>query len=1350
MACNIIYNSSITGDCTNTNLGAFNIDIENQSPGYSIQWISPRTDTVVLPDVPGDIVTYSVTSLSAGTYTFNIVDSCVPNTEMLVNVNISSGTCISIINHTDTLCGNNNGSLTASTSYIYGTPSFYLYENTAGYIISGQSYGNTFEFTNLSGGTYYVIGDDGGGCTGKSESCIVKSSTTIDYSFYVVNDAGCNVESGKVFITELTGNPPYTYLWSNGVTKNSISGLTSGTYNVTVTDSTGCGVNKSCFVGNVEPVGFGVAYITSPSCFSNNGEVSITITGGTAPFYYLGNGVSNITFDRTVIFDNLSSGVFTIQVTDAGLCTFTSSVTLLVPNGLSLLSVSTTNSTCNDSSGVLGPITVFGGSPPYTYTLTNNGSSVSQVTPNTTWKFDNLQSGTYTLKIEDLGNCVYESDYTISNIVKYGLTTYTTGTTCNGSDGSIRLEITTGGVPPYVYSINGESINTSLTSYTFNNLTSGNYTASVVDNLLCYQSKIVTIDSSDTVDFQITGTDSTNGSDGSLNIYITNGQPPFVVYLDNVVVGSASMTINNLPAATYAIRVDNNLCSKTKTFKLNGVNNFQSYEIFTICDGTLSSEGTNIRTGLKEMLNEGYNDLIFGETNCVLNTAIFVAYVTIGDYTGSTQFYTGTTLNEYPTDTLWEETITDLIYGSPQIGEVIIDGNTITINTNCDETSLYSSNVLISLKIIYEIGKPCPPPTPTPTPTNTPTPTITPTYTPTPTPTSTSIPQTLACSSASSYGGSVITDTTIDLDPLGGVITMLFRTGNLPDKLEIYHGVPENLGINKKATSSIIASENYGPFDNVYGTKPDDVLPNSIQADGVNQFLGTLKGIPERRFEYSVDTGYYIPTMVYNPPTSFAYEQVIWWKYTSSDYLSGSTATVRVTGLDDETTGWFFYRLCTTIPIPYLPLSVSGNTFISFRMSASTSSSFLVNWGDGDVESYDGSGVTVSHTYLTPYIGNIGVLNYGGNGLITHIDAFSSTTTTDSVQFTTSQLSGFTGLLRFDCQISNRISGDIDLLPNTLTFFRCYGSNTISGNIANMPPLLITFDLQGQNTTTGDITNLPSSLTTYGNHGNNTTFGDMSSLKPNLKIHDNRGLNYTSGDIGDISSGMTYYLNWGSGSKDSGNVSPFQEITGDIADLPSSLTYFNIKGYNTTFGDIATLPSGMTLYSNWGYNTTSGDVTNLKVKMNSYSNRGNNTVSGTLQSITTATGLTIFESIGLNTISGELHNAPAELRFFSLQGESNNITYFSGRTWPSASVGVTGVQFVFINPNDGSMTATKASALVMDLANSTWSTFPTGQPRQISTPVSFSGLTSDAQFELTGSTGNLKIQDVYYVKAGLL
>ena len=708
MACNITYNISVTGDCTNTSLGAFSIDISNQSPSYTIQWVSPRTDTIVLPNVTGDTLTYSEIFLSAGTYTFNIIDSCLPtNTIVPVNVYVSSGTCISITDHIDTLCGDNNGSLTASTSNLYGTPSFYLYENTDGYITSGSSYGNTFEFTSLSAGTYYVVGDDGGGCTGKSETCIIKTSTTIDYGLYVVNDAGCAVNSGKVFVTGLTGNSPYTYLWSNGGIMSSITGLSEGTYSVTVTDSTGCGISKSCFVDTVDIVGFGVAYLTQPSCFSNDGAVSITITGGTAPFYYLGsNGVTNITFDRTVVFDNLSSGVFTIQVTDAGLCTFTSSVTLQVPLGLSVVSVSQTNSTCNDLTGILGPINVFGGSPPYTYTLTKpDSSTVSQTTSSTTWKFEYLPSGTYTLNISDLGSCVYENTYTINNVNKFELTTYTTGTTCNSGDGSVKLEITTGGTPPYIYAINGQSITTSLTSYTFNNLSSGNYTASVTDNLLCYQSVPFTINSSVTVGFFLTGSDSTTGNDGSINVYITDGEPPFTVYLDGNVVGDTTMTIENLSAATYSIRVvDNNGCSKLLPFTVKGGNEFESYEIFTICDGDLTNQPQNIRTGPKEMLNEGFHNLTVNDTDCVLNTAVFVAHVVIGDYTGSTQFYTGTTLNEYPTDILWEETITELITTSSQIGEVIITGNKITINTNCEETSLHNSNVLISLKIIYDIS----------------------------------------------------------------------------------------------------------------------------------------------------------------------------------------------------------------------------------------------------------------------------------------------------------------------------------------------------------------------------------------------------------------------------------------------------------------------------------------------------------------------------------------------------------------------------------------------------------------------------------------------------------------------
>jgi hypothetical protein len=201
---------------------------------------------------------------------------------------------------------------------------------------------------------------------------------------------------------------------------------------------------------------------------------------------------------------------------------------------------------------------------------------------------------------------------------------------------------------------------------------------------------------------------------------------------------------------------------------------------------------------------------------------------------------------------------------------------------------------------------PTPTETPTPTPTNTVIPTPTPTITPTPTPTNIPV---IPCSGVTSFGGSEVSDTRIDLSPLGGIITILFRAAALPDKLEIYHGDPLSSGI-KKATSSMIASENYGPFDNVYGTEPSNLLPTAIQASGITQFIGTDKGvIPERRLEYSADTGIYIPTMTYPTPNPETYEQVVWWKYESTDYNINPIVTIRVTGLDVGT-GWKFYRLC--------------------------------------------------------------------------------------------------------------------------------------------------------------------------------------------------------------------------------------------------------------------------------------------------------------------------------------------------------------------------------------------------------------------------------------------------------
>jgi phosphatidylethanolamine-binding protein (PEBP) family uncharacterized protein len=505
-------------------------------------------------------------------------------------------------------------------------------------------------------------------------------------------------------------------------------------------------MSNTAVINKIPPVGLGAIYLTQPTCFTADGAIEIIITGGTAPFYYLGsNGVTNVTFDRTVSFTGLGPGGFTIQVVDAGLCTFTARAKLLTPRGMSVVSVNVTNSTCNDLSGVIGPIVVFGGTSPYTFTLTDSlGNQTSNTVYQPNYIFNNLSSGEYVLDITDNGGCTFTSAYTINNVVTFELITSTTGTTCDGSNGSVNLQITSGGTPPYRYEINGQSINNvSLTSYTFNNLVSGNYVASVIDSLLCKQSQTFTINESNTIDFHLLGENAVN-NDGIIRAYITNGTPPFTLYFNGDTVGTTVLTIPDLPAGDYSVRiVDSAGCSKTKKMPIKGETQFNSIGYYSICKGSFD-ESIQVLSNIKQFFYEGYNELITGYDNCILTGATFSATTTVGNCVRTSLFYTSSTITDYPTDELWFSAITSLIESCPQIGpgNVMIDSlsNTITVTTNCNPESLHNSDVLVELGINYDIACVCPPASPSPTPTHTPTPTPTMTHTPTPTPTMTQTP----------------------------------------------------------------------------------------------------------------------------------------------------------------------------------------------------------------------------------------------------------------------------------------------------------------------------------------------------------------------------------------------------------------------------------------------------------------------------------------------------------------------------------------------------------------------------------------------------------------------------------
>jgi surface protein len=749
MGCGLIrYELFITGDCTSSGVGEIYIELTGGTAPYTVT----ETSSSGLLPTSAATTTYYFSGLTAGTYVLEVTDNCLspgPTTEY-INIPISSGSTINIISVTETTCGENNGSVEFEFDPFYGSGYYELYETILGYVTSGETTQALNNVGPLSAGTYYILGDDGGGCTGTSATFVVLSSNTLDYGFYVVNDASCVVGTGagKIFVTGTTGTPPYTYLWSNSATTSSITGLTAGSYGVTVTDSDGCSLSKTVDVDYVLPIGVVSINTVPPSCFLSDGQLTLIVTGGTAPFYYSGsNGTVEISFSDTYTFSGLASGYFEYLVTDAGLCTTTDSVLLVTPNSFSFGSVTTTNSTCNGSNGTI-EITVNGGSPVGTYTyklIDSSGNTIQNIVTATNTTFNNVPSGNYTFTIGN-GGCEYTGTTSISNTDKFTISSITTtGTTCGFCNGSVQIVATSGGTLPYTYQIDG--FPTSPVT-TYNNLCAGYYTAIVTDADGCSQSQNFVITQSSKVTFLPYTQEPIIGNDGLIKIFVTNGTPPFTYNWSSNVNGQVGPQVTGLTAGTYVIEViDSTFCSSKKTIKLTGTKQVASYEIYNVCQGSFQNDGTISVRSFGQMYSEGYFSLTEDDLNCILNNATFIAEVVVDGEVHQQTFYTSTNIGDYPTIETWIETLQDLFGLYPNIGEVTFDieNNTMKVYNFCEETDgcqpktyneLTNSLVIVNLIINYDIScVECDiPPTPTPTLTPTLTPTPTPTLTPTPSP----------------------------------------------------------------------------------------------------------------------------------------------------------------------------------------------------------------------------------------------------------------------------------------------------------------------------------------------------------------------------------------------------------------------------------------------------------------------------------------------------------------------------------------------------------------------------------------------------------------------------------------
>ena len=742
------YIISLTGDCQNTNSGAIHLSLTGGTEPYTVQWVDPNLGADVVTTNPS-----IRTSLSADTYGVRVNDSTVPtNQEFYINIPVSSGVCATIVGVEGTTCSLNNGFVTGSSSSDYSSTSYYLYDTNDTYLMSAITDTDYAIFGSLTAGTYYMAVVDLGGCTGYSPNFIVEVSDTLDFGLYAVPNSGCGgVPVGKITITGVTGTPPYTYNWSTSATGTTVTGLTSGTYSVSVTDSYGCVTTKSATIVDVAQVGLGSFTAIQPSCFAADGSFTIQITGGTAPYYYSAStGNVQIQYGTSWTVSGLSPGDYSVQVTDAALCSFVAGTVLTPPQGITSVNINSVGSTCSSDGGSI-QISVFGGTTPYIYTLIYpNGNTTNVTNTLTTQIFSNLASGTYSVAVQDAAGCSYMDEITLFATNTYTISTEVTSTTCNQDNGSILVTRTEGGAAPYDYSLDGiqNVIDTTLSAVTFTNVASGQHTITVTDATGCTQTTQVYVNESEPLDFTLYSTSCGEGSDGTLTALISTGTPPFTFdWSSNVQTNPQQIQVTGLTAGTYSLTVVDSIgCSLSRTALIDCQGLYVSYQTY-VMGGEQFNIQSQTKYGLLQMLNEGFDDLTNDKVSCDLLSAVFGVKVSVNPMglTTSQNFFTGTTLVTAPSDNLYYDTVKDLLLTIPGIGGVTIDAlnNQITVNTEPGNNTLNGQEIVVELTIVYDImclSCDLPTQTPTITPTSTTTPTVTPTITITSTPTNTVTP----------------------------------------------------------------------------------------------------------------------------------------------------------------------------------------------------------------------------------------------------------------------------------------------------------------------------------------------------------------------------------------------------------------------------------------------------------------------------------------------------------------------------------------------------------------------------------------------------------------------------------
>jgi PKD repeat protein len=492
--------------------------------------------------------------------------------------------------------------------------------------------------------------------------------------------------------TSTMANPTVTY-------------STAGTYDVTLIVTNGCMSDTLTRANAIEIVNYcpptcdlSTTISTSrPSCFGGNDGFAMTQTsGGVAPYTFAWS--SGATTDTAF---TLTTGSYTVTITDANGCFVIASFSVGNPTQLAATGATTNPTTCNGTNGTATAVAT-GGNGNYTY-LWNTMPAQTMATAT------GLSQGNYACTVTDGNGCTTVIGVSVSDGCAgctLALNPILTNASCALQNGSINPNVTgQNGTVTYNWS-NG------ATTPFISGLAAGTYSVTVSDASSCTDSATFTLVQSGLVMITMNPTDNfCSGLGASINTSIAGGATPYTYSWSN---GATTPAITNLPTGSYSVTVtDANGCSQNSSVAVTSIANGPSVmttqtnvTCFGANDGTvnMSITGGNLpyavfwsplnisAQNLNSLAAGSYTAVVADQAGCLATTTIVISQpdsITLVGIATPTTGSTGTAMVNVaggtpPYTYVWNNGGT-----TQMINNLVVGTYTVTVkdSKNCSKTT---------------------------------------------------------------------------------------------------------------------------------------------------------------------------------------------------------------------------------------------------------------------------------------------------------------------------------------------------------------------------------------------------------------------------------------------------------------------------------------------------------------------------------------------------------------------------------------------------------------------------------------------------------------------------------------